>query len=78
MSGSPKSLDEEVGTVSGSPGPVEAGLYQVRNVGSGLLLEVYEGSGRSGANVQQGRGNGSAGQQWHITPVPNGGGSTTW
>ncbi|MBB1254388.1 RICIN domain-containing protein [Streptomyces alkaliterrae] len=48
------------------------GVYRVRNVGSGLLLEVYEGRTGSGVNVQQGRERGgasAAGQLWRLIPV---------
>ncbi|MCK1796957.1 RICIN domain-containing protein [Streptomyces sp. XM4193] len=49
--------------------------YRVRNVGSGLLLEVYEGRTAGGVRVQQGSRPGSGdlpGQLWRITPVYEG------
>ncbi|MFJ6136873.1 RICIN domain-containing protein, partial [Kitasatospora sp. NPDC092286] len=49
------------------------GLYRVRNVGSGLLLEVADGSRRSGAKVQQGEDSGSDAQLWRLTAVHPGG-----
>ncbi|MEE1929342.1 RICIN domain-containing protein [Streptomyces sp. TRM 70351] len=54
---------------------VAEGLYRVRNVGSGLLLEVYEGRAGSGVNVQQGVQEGSEGaarQLWRIMAVHEG------
>lgn len=54
------------------------GRYLVRNVASGLLLEVYGGAKGSGANVQQGKESGSTAQQWHISPCTAAAGSTTW
>lgn len=45
-------------------------LYRVRNVGSGLLLEVYGGRTANGVNVQQGKEvPGAAAQLWRIRPV---------
>ena len=49
--------------------------YRVRNVGSGLLLEVYEGRTANGVQVRQGAqgaAEGSPGQLWRITPVYEG------
>ncbi|WP_030762086.1 RICIN domain-containing protein [Streptomyces griseus] len=63
-----------MGTATGGPAPVPEGTYRVRNVGSGLLLEVYKGSRRGGAKVQQGAAKGGAGQHWRVSAVPNGGG----
>lgn len=41
--------------MSADTAPVVApGLYRLRNVGSGLLLEVYGSARGSGAKVQQG------------------------
>lgn len=59
----------------------DEGPYLVRNVGSGLLLEVFEGRTASGANVQQGKqasagasdaSGASPGQLWRIIPVYEG------
>lgn len=53
--------------MSGETAPVvEPGLYRLRNVGSGLLLEVYGSAKGSGANVQQGseKRDGAAAQHW--------------
>ncbi|MGW6913273.1 RICIN domain-containing protein [Kitasatospora sp. NPDC054939] len=52
---------------------IEDGLYRVRNVGDGLLLEVAEGSRRSGAKVRQAEADGSDAQLWRITAVHPGG-----
>ncbi|MFI5649081.1 RICIN domain-containing protein [Kitasatospora sp. NPDC051705] len=49
------------------------GRYLVRNVGSGLLLEVADGSRRSGARVRQGADDGSDAQLWQLTAVHPGG-----
>ncbi|MFF1904266.1 RICIN domain-containing protein [Kitasatospora sp. NPDC058218] len=49
------------------------GLYRVRNVGSGLLLEVADGSRRSGAKVVLGAQSGSDAQLWRLTAVHPGG-----
>ncbi|AUY50505.1 RICIN domain-containing protein [Streptomyces sp. CB01881] len=49
------------------------GPYRVRNVGSGLLLEVADGSRRSGAKVRLGADDGSDAQLWHLTAVHPGG-----
>lgn len=61
-------------TVSGTqwPAAVEEGLYRVRNVGSGLLLEVADGRRNSGANVQQGVDNGTDAQIWRVVPIHDG------
>ncbi|MYT47640.1 RICIN domain-containing protein [Streptomyces rimosus subsp. rimosus ATCC 10970] len=62
--------------VSGAEGlaAVGDGAYVVRNVGSGLLLEVEDGRKGSGANVRQGKDDGSPGQLWRITEVHPGSG----
>ncbi|MFJ6635149.1 RICIN domain-containing protein [Streptomyces sp. NPDC091376] len=52
--------------------PFREGRYLVRNAGSGLLLEVYNGAKGSGANVQQGRETGAPGQQWDVTHAGGG------
>ncbi|MGV9265533.1 RICIN domain-containing protein [Kitasatospora sp. NPDC003701] len=49
------------------------GLYRVRNVGSGLLLEVADGSRRSGAKVVLGAESGSEAQLWRFAAVHPGG-----
>ncbi|MER6397723.1 RICIN domain-containing protein [Kitasatospora sp. NPDC001603] len=49
------------------------GLYRVRNVGSGLLLEVADGSRRSGAKVVLGAESGSEAQLWRFGAVHPGG-----
>ncbi|MFJ9693650.1 RICIN domain-containing protein [Kitasatospora sp. NPDC101183] len=53
--------------------PVTDGSYLIRNVGSGLLLEVADGSKRLGARVRQGADDGSEAQLWHLTAVHPGG-----
>lgn len=59
--------------MSGETAPVvEAGVYRLRNVGSGLLLEVYGAATGSGANVQQGREKDTASQHWRLDPVHEG------
>ncbi|MFJ2190772.1 RICIN domain-containing protein [Kitasatospora sp. NPDC087861] len=49
------------------------GRYLIRNVGSCLLLEVADGSRRSGARVRQGADDGSDAQLWQLTAVHPGG-----
>ncbi|MET7855642.1 RICIN domain-containing protein [Streptomyces sp. NPDC005318] len=62
--------------MSGETAPVvAAGPYRLRNVGSGLLLEVHGSARGSGANVQQGseKEDGAAGaQHWQLSPVHEG------
>lgn len=53
---------------------IQEGRYRLRNVGSGLLLEVAGGKQRSGAKVRQGPADESPGQLWRITAVHPGGG----
>ena len=68
--------EEQTGTNRVGSGPgviIKDGLYRVRNVGSGLLLEVAEGSRRSGAKAQQGRDDGTPAQLWRLTAVHPGG-----
>lgn len=51
---------------------LEDQLYRVRNVGSGLLLEVYEDRTANGVPVRQGRqrqAEGAPGQLWRVIPV---------
>jgi len=50
------------------------GLYRLRNVASGQLLEVEGGSTRSGARVRQAPEDGSAAQLWRVAAVHPGGG----
>ncbi|GAA2810632.1 RICIN domain-containing protein [Kitasatospora sp. CM 4170] len=52
---------------------IKDGLYRVRNVGSNLLLEVADGSRRSGAKVGLGVDDGSDAQLWRFTAVHAGG-----
>ncbi|MFD0277762.1 RICIN domain-containing protein [Kitasatospora sp. NPDC127111] len=49
------------------------GVYRVRNVANGLLLEVADGSRRSGAPVRLGADDGSDAQLWRLTAVHPGG-----
>ncbi|MER7856649.1 RICIN domain-containing protein [Streptomyces rhizosphaericola] len=61
--------------MSSDPAPVvEAGTYRLRNVGSGLVLEVYGAAKGSGARVQQGReeAGAAAHQRWRLSPVHEG------
>lgn len=59
--------------MSGDTAPVvAAGRYQLRNVASGLLLEVYGSAKGGGAPVQQGPETGSASQHWQLSPVHEG------
>ncbi|MFG2560770.1 RICIN domain-containing protein [Streptomyces sp. NPDC048496] len=61
--------------MSADTAPVVApGLYRLRNVGSGLLLEVDGSAKGSGANVQQGadKQDGAGGRHWQLSPVHEG------
>jgi len=49
--------------------PVINGKYKLVNRNSGKVMEVAGGSTTSGANIQQNAYNGSAYQQWNVTPV---------
>ncbi|KJS55565.1 Ricin B lectin [Streptomyces rubellomurinus subsp. indigoferus] len=49
------------------------GRYLIRNVGTGLLLEVADASKRSGAKVRVGADDGSDAQLWQLTAVHPGG-----
>ncbi|MQS13001.1 hypothetical protein F7Q99_12035 [Streptomyces kaniharaensis] len=49
------------------------GLYRVRNVASGLLLGVADGSRRSGARIHHGEDTGTDAQLWRLTAVHPGG-----
>ncbi|MGW2871533.1 RICIN domain-containing protein [Kitasatospora sp. NPDC001225] len=49
------------------------GSYLVRNVGSGLLLRVADGSRRSGARIVLGADDGSDARLWRLTAVHPGG-----
>ncbi|MEU1286550.1 RICIN domain-containing protein [Kitasatospora sp. NPDC005856] len=49
------------------------GSYLVRNVGSGLLLQVADGSRRLGARIVLGADDGSDAQLWRLTAVHPGG-----
>ncbi|MEV4617019.1 RICIN domain-containing protein [Kitasatospora sp. NPDC049258] len=55
-------------------GPVADGRYRLRNVGSGLLLEVAGGSARHGAKVRLGAEDGSDAQVWRVSAVHQGAG----
>ncbi|WP_328967708.1 RICIN domain-containing protein [Streptomyces sp. NBC_00239] len=58
-----------------APAPLSPGVYLLRNVASGLVLEVPGGSKGSGAKVRQGpAAAGAAAQQWQLAPVHSGGG----
>ncbi|MFI6638104.1 RICIN domain-containing protein [Streptomyces sp. NPDC050504] len=59
-------------SAAGPVEPVPEGLYLLRNIGSGLVLEVYGGAKGSGAKVQQGAETGAASQHWRIAPVHEG------
>ncbi|GAA2745766.1 RICIN domain-containing protein [Kitasatospora cinereorecta] len=48
---------------------IQQGLFRLRNVATGELLEVAEGSSRSGARVRRAPDDGSAAQRWRISPV---------
>lgn len=50
-------------------GALAPGRYLVRNIGSGLLLEVADSSTDDGANVQQWEDTDSPGQWWQLEPV---------
>ncbi|MFI6863616.1 RICIN domain-containing protein [Streptomyces sp. NPDC050421] len=61
--------------MTGDTAPVVgAGLYRLRNVGSGLVLEVRDAAKGGGAPVQQNEeaADGSAAQHWEFTPVHEG------
>ncbi|ARF79277.1 RICIN domain-containing protein [Kitasatospora aureofaciens] len=62
-------------SVGGSPADraVTDGRYRIRNVGSGLLLEVAEASRRSGARIRLGTDDGSDAQLWQLVAVHPGG-----
>ncbi|MFE5580593.1 RICIN domain-containing protein [Kitasatospora sp. NPDC056531] len=60
-------------TDSAADPAITDGRYRIRNVGSGLLLEVAEGSRRSGARVRVGAEDGSDAQLWQLTAVHPGG-----
>ncbi len=45
---------------------ISDGWYYIKNVNSGLYLEVQNGSDSNGANVQQWTGNGYACQKWYV------------
>ncbi|MEE1822913.1 RICIN domain-containing protein [Streptomyces sp. BE20] len=49
------------------------GLYRIRNVAAGLLLEIADGSRRSGAKAVLGAENGSDAQLWRLSAVHPGG-----
>lgn len=59
--------------MNGDTAPVvAAGHYRLRNVASGLLLEVRDSAKGGGAPVQQGAESGSAAQHWQLSPVHEG------
>ena len=47
-------------------------VYTVRNYYSGLVLDVAGGLSANGTNIQQYKANGSAAQQWKLTPNEDG------
>ncbi|GAA1087896.1 MULTISPECIES: RICIN domain-containing protein [Kitasatospora] len=55
-------------------GPVTEGRYRLRNVGSGLLLEIAGGRGGSGAKARHAADDGSEAQVWRVSPVHPGAG----
>ncbi|MFJ1702433.1 RICIN domain-containing protein [Kitasatospora sp. NPDC088346] len=63
-----------MGRAAQGRGPVAEGSYRLRNVGSGLLLEVAGGSVRHGAKVRHGRDDDSAAQVWRVSAVHEGAG----
>ncbi|WP_405013903.1 RICIN domain-containing protein [Kitasatospora sp. NBC_01539] len=58
----------------GGAGHVRDGSYRLRNVATGLLLEVPGGSTRSGAKVVLAAADGSDAQVWRISAVHAGAG----
>jgi hypothetical protein len=59
------------GTRSGAArlGPVADGRYRLRNVGSGLLLEITGGRGGSGAKARHAADDGTDAQIWRVAAV---------
>ncbi|PBC71799.1 ricin-type beta-trefoil lectin protein [Streptomyces sp. TLI_235] len=55
-------------------GPVAEGRYRLRNVGSGLLLEIAGGRGGSGAKARHAADDGSEAQVWQVSAVHPGAG----
>ncbi|MBQ9067866.1 MAG: RICIN domain-containing protein [Eggerthellaceae bacterium] len=51
---------------------VPAGVYEIRNAGSGKALDVANGSLADGANIQQWAANGSGAQKFLLSPVGDG------
>ncbi|MFJ8627681.1 RICIN domain-containing protein [Kitasatospora sp. NPDC093550] len=60
-------------TDSATDPAITDGSYLVRNVGSGLLLQVADASRRSGARIVLGADDGSDAQLWHLAAVHPGG-----
>lgn len=58
----------------GGSGHVREGRYRLRNVGSGLLLEIDGGSARSGAKARTAAEDGSDAQVWQVAAVHPGAG----
>lgn len=52
-----------------SPYAITEGVYYIKNVNSGLYLDVENGSAENGANIQQYTFNGSTAQQFKIVSV---------
>ncbi|MEU9128606.1 RICIN domain-containing protein [Kitasatospora sp. NPDC048540] len=63
-----------MGRAAQGRGPVADGRYRLRNVGSGLLLEVAGGSNRHGAKVRHAPDDGTDAQVWRISAVHPGSG----
>ncbi|MFB6308262.1 MAG: RICIN domain-containing protein [Haloarculaceae archaeon] len=53
-------------------GPITEGVYHIRNVNSGKLLEVGSADTSDGANIQQWSDSGCACQDWRVTDWGNG------
>ncbi|MFJ4591659.1 MULTISPECIES: RICIN domain-containing protein [unclassified Kitasatospora] len=72
-SSTPRPVSPRWQTASVTDTAITDGRYRIRNVDSGLLLEVADGSRRSGARVRQGADDGSDAQLWQLTAVHPGG-----
>ncbi|SOB82735.1 RICIN domain-containing protein [Streptomyces sp. 1331.2] len=60
-------------TAASAGSAITDGSFLVRNVGSGLLLQVAGASRRSGARIVLGPDDGTDNQLWHLTAVHPGG-----
>ncbi|WP_330292737.1 RICIN domain-containing protein [Streptomyces sp. NBC_00576] len=58
-------LEDATGTPTVNPST----FYTIKNVNSGQMMDVYEGSTADGGSVVQWPSNGGANQQWTIVPV---------